>query len=71
MAATNSGPSDKALSICLADGHWLKNLPRKIFSACMKFGGSRRRDAATHGGQTDRHTDTQTHTQTYLNEIIY
>ena len=56
IAATNTGPSDKALSISLADRHWLTNLPRKIFSACMKFGGSRRRDAETHGGQTDRHT---------------
>ena len=70
-----------ALPISLADRHWLNYLPGKIFSACMKFGGSRRRDAERHGGQTDRHTDTQaqaqtqthtqTHTETYLNEIIY
>ena len=58
MAAMNTGPSEKVLSISLADQHWLTNLPGKIFSACMKFGGSRRRDAETHGGQTDRHTDT-------------
>ena len=55
---TKSGSSDKALSIGLADRHWLKNLPENIFSACMKFGGSRHRDAETHGGQTDTHTDT-------------
>ena len=33
MAATNSGPSNKALLISLADRHWLKNLSRQIFSA--------------------------------------
>ena len=71
MAATNTSPSDKALSISLADRPWLTNLPGKIFSACMKFGGSPRRDAETHRGQTDRHTDTHTDTQTDLNEIIY
>ena len=69
MAATNTGPSDKALSISLADRHWLTNLPGKIFSACMKFGGSWHRYADTHGGQTDRHTDTHKDAQTYLNEI--
>ena len=30
MAATNSGPSDKVLSIIPADQHWLKSLPRPI-----------------------------------------
>ena len=69
MATTNLGPSDKALSISLADRQWLTTLPGKIFSACMKFGGSRRRDAENAwrpNGQTHRHTDTQTyrHTQT-------
>ena len=72
MAATKSGPSDKALSISLADRHWLTNLPGKIFSACMKFGGSRRRDADTPGGQTDtqthRLTDRQTERQTHINK---
>ena len=57
MAAMNTGPSDKALSISLSDRHWLTNLPGKIFSACMKFGSSRLGDAETHGGQTDRQTD--------------
>ena len=71
MAATNTGPSDKALSISLGDRHWPTNLPGKIFSACMKFGGSRRRDAETHGGQTDRQTDKHTDRQTYLSEIMY
>ena len=61
-AATNSGPPDKPLSISPADRHWLKNLPWKIFSACMKFGGSQRRDAETQSGQTDRHTDRHRHT---------
>ena len=67
IATTNTGPSDKALSISLSDRHWLTNLPGKIFSAFMKFGG---RDAETHGGQTDRHTDTHTHrphTDTHTN----
>ena len=73
MAATNAGPSDKVLSISLADRHWLPNLPGKIFifSACMKFGGSRGRGAETHGGQADTQTHRHTDTQTYLNEIIY
>ena len=48
MAAMKSSPSDKALSISLADRHWLKNLPRKIFSACMKFGGNRCKDVEAH-----------------------
>ena len=59
-------PSNKALSISLADRHWLTNLPGKIFSPCIKFGGSRRRGAETHHVQTDthRHTDRQTDRQT-------
>ena len=44
MAATNTGPSNKALSIRLADRLWLKNLSQKIFSACVKFGGNRCRN---------------------------
>ena len=68
MAATNTGPSDKDLSISLADRHWLTNLPWKIFSACMKFGGAEMQKCMA-AKQTD--TQTHRHTQTYLNEIIY
>ena len=48
MAATNSGPSDKALPLSLADRNWFKNLPWQIFSVRMKFGGNRCRDVGTH-----------------------
>ena len=67
MAATNSGLSDKAVSISLADRHWLKNLPRKIFSACMKFGGNQCEDVEACRCKTDRQTDRQTdrHTHTH------
>ena len=62
MVATNSGPSDKALPISLADRNWLKDLPRQIFSACMKFGGNRCRDVKTHFViETHRHTQTHIH----------
>ena len=65
------------LPVSLADGNQLKNIPWKIFSACMKFGGSRCRDVETHSGQTDTRTHIHTHartharTHTYLNEIMY
>ena len=29
-----------ALPVGLTDRNWLKNLPWKIFSVCMKFGGN-------------------------------
>ena len=72
MADTNSGPSDKALLISLADRYWLKNLPRQIFSACMKFGGNQCRMSKCIAFK-ETHTYTQTHadTQTYMNETIY
>ena len=35
------------LPISLADRNWLKNLPRQIFSACVKFGGNPCRDVKT------------------------
>ena len=35
------------LPISLADRNGLKNLPRKIFSACVKFGGNPCRDVET------------------------
>ena len=41
----------------------LKNLPRKIFSACVKFGGNPCRDVDT------LRFYTHTHTHTYTNEI--
>ena len=75
MAATNTGPSGKVLSISLADRHWLTNLPGKIFSACIKFGGNRFTDVETHRFYTHTHIHTHTHphthTHTHLNEIIY
>ena len=45
----------------------LKNLPRQIFSACVKFGGNLCRDVDTLRFYTHR----QTHRHTYTNEIIY
>ena len=62
---------DKALfpplPISLADRNGLKNLPRQIFSACVKFGGNSCRDVDTlrFYTHTDRQTDRQTHTHTY------
>ena len=55
------------LRISLAGRNVLKNLPRKIFSACVKFGGNPCRDVDTLGFYTHTHT----HTHTYTNEIIY
>ena len=48
MAATNSGPSDKALPISLADRHGLRAFLGKNLSACMKFGGNRCKDVEAH-----------------------
>ena len=56
-------PSDRALSISVADRHCLNNLPRKIFSAFMKLGGNRCKDVEAPRFETDTHT--------YMNEIIY
>ena len=55
------------LPISLADRNGLKNLPREIFSACVKFGGNPCRDVDT----LHFYTHTHTHTHTYKNEIIY
>ena len=63
------------LPISLADRKGLKNLPRQIFSTCVKLGGNPCRDVDTlrfythTHTQTHRHTDTHTHK--YMNEIIY
>ena len=51
------------LRISLADRNVLKNLPRQIFSACVKFGGNPCRDVETVRFYTHRHTDTYTHTR--------
>ena len=63
------------LPINLADRNGLKNLPRQIFSACVKFGGNPCRDVETlcfyTHRHTHRHTDAQTHRHTCTNEIIY
>ena len=53
------------LPISLADRNGLKNLPRQIVSACVKFGGNLCRDVDTLGF----YTHTETHT--YTNEIVY
>ena len=47
----------------------LKNLPRKIFSVCVKFGGNPCRDVERVRFYTHRHThtDTQTDRHTYTN----
>ena len=66
--ATSSTHADyrkPAFPISLADLNGLKNLPRQIFSACVKFGGNPCRDVDTLGFYT------HTHTHTYTNEIIY
>ena len=54
------------LSISLADRNGLKNLPRQIFSACVKFGGNPCRDVDTLGFYI--HTHTHTHTHTHIHE---
>ena len=61
------------LPISLADRSGLKNLPRQIFSVCVKFGVNPCRDVDTLGfhTHTDTHTHTHTQTDTYTNEIIY
>ena len=65
------------LPISLADRNGLKNLPRQIFSACVKFGGNPCRHVNTlrfytqTDRQTDRQTERQTDTHTYTHEIIY
>ena len=43
------------LPISLADRNGLKNLPRQIFSACVKFGGNPCRDVETVCFYTHRH----------------
>ena len=50
------------LRISLAGRNVLKNLPRQIFSACVKFGGNLCRDVDTLRFYTDRQTDRQTDT---------
>ena len=57
------------LWISLAGRNVLKNLPRQIFSVCVKFGGNPGRNVDTLGFYT--HTHTRTHTHTYTNEIVY
>ena len=63
------------LQISLTGRNVLKNLPRQIFSAFVKFGGNSCRDVETARfyTHTHTHTDRQTdrHTHTYTNEIIY
>ena len=54
------------LSISLADQNGLKNLPRQIFSACMKFGGNPCRDVKTLALYTHTYTHTDTHTHKHL-----
>ena len=44
------------LSISLPDRNGLENLPRQIFSACVRFGGNPCRDVDTFGFYTHRHT---------------
>ena len=58
------------LWISLADRNRLKNLPRQIFSACVKFGGNPCRDVDTLRFYTHTHTDThtQTHRHTHIHE---
>ena len=53
------------LPISLVDRNGLKNLPRQIFSACVKFGGNPCRGVDSLGFYT------HTHTHTHTNEIIY
>ena len=52
------------LRISLASRNMLKNHPRQIFSACVKFGGNLCRDVETVRFYT--HTHTHTHTQMKL-----
>ena len=55
------------LPISLAGQNGLKNLPRQIFCAFVKFGGNQCRDVET----VRFYTHTHTYTHTYTNEIIY
>ena len=50
-----------AFPISLADRNGFKNLPRQIFSACVKFGGNPCRDLDTLGFYTHTHTHTHIH----------
>ena len=65
------------LRISLAGRNVLKNLPRQIFSACVKFGGNRCRHVNTlrfytqTDRQTDRETDRQTHTHIHTRMKLY
>ena len=52
-----------------ADQNGLKNLPRQIFSTCVKFGGNPCGDVDTLGFYTHRQTDRHTDRHTYTNEI--
>ena len=49
--------------ISLAGRNVLKNLPRQIFSACVKFGGNPCGDVDTLGFYTDTQTHRHTHTR--------
>ena len=62
--STHAGYRKPAFLISLADRNGLKNLPRQIFSACVKFGGNPCRDVDTLGlyTHTQKHTHTKTHT---------
>ena len=68
--STSAGYRKPAFPISLADRNGLKNLPRQIFSACVKFGGNPCRDVDTLGFYTDTHTDTHTDTQTRMKLYI-
>ena len=63
------------LLIGLADRNGLKNLPRQIFSGCVKFGGNTCRNVDTLRFdthiQTHTHTHTDTHTHTHTNTLTH
>ena len=73
--STSAGYRKPAFPISLADRNGLKNLPRQIFSACVKFGGNRCRDVDTlsfyTNTQTDTHTHRHTHTHTHTGMKLY
>ena len=54
------------LPISLGDRNELKNLPRQIFSACVKSSGNPCRDVDTLRFYTHTHTHTHTHTRMKL-----
>ena len=56
------------LPISLADRNGLKNLPRQIFSACVKFGSNPCRNVDTLGLYTHTHKHTHTHTNTHTHK---